>query len=65
LVSADLEEILGLSDTIAVMFRGKIVGQFQADQADEKTLGLLMMGQGVGEDPSDPGNREVPEGELR
>ncbi|KPL18368.1 MAG: hypothetical protein AMJ92_08295 [candidate division Zixibacteria bacterium SM23_81] len=65
LVSADLEEILGLSDTIAVMFRGKIVGQFQADQADERTLGLLMMGQGVGDGPSDLGSREVPEGEVR
>jgi ABC-type uncharacterized transport system ATPase subunit len=47
LVSADLEEILGLSDTIAVMFRGKIVGQFQAGQVDERTLGLWMMGEGV------------------
>jgi ABC-type sugar transport system ATPase subunit len=40
-------EILGLSDTIAVMFRGKIVGQFEAGQANEKTLGLLMMGEGL------------------
>jgi simple sugar transport system ATP-binding protein len=47
LVSADLEEILGLSDTIAVMFRGKIVGQFQAGQVDERTLGLWMMGEGA------------------
>ena len=47
LVSADLEEILGLSDTIAVMFRGKIVGQFEAGQANEKALGLLMMGEGL------------------
>jgi ABC-type uncharacterized transport system ATPase subunit len=65
LVSADLEEILGLSDTIAVMFRGKIVGQFQADQVDERTLGLLMMGQGVGNGPAGPGSPEVPEGEVR
>lgn len=65
LVSADLEEILGLSDTIAVMFRGQIVGQFQADQVDERTLGLLMMGQGVGDGPSGLGSCEVPKGEVR
>jgi simple sugar transport system ATP-binding protein len=45
LVSADLEEILGLSDTIAVIFRGQIVGQFQAGQVEEKRLGLMMMGE--------------------
>jgi simple sugar transport system ATP-binding protein len=50
LVSADLEEILGLSDTVSVIFRGKIVGQFPAGQADERTLGLLMMGQRSGGD---------------
>jgi simple sugar transport system ATP-binding protein len=46
MVSADLEEVLGLSDTVAVMFRGRIVGQFPAHRVDERALGLLMMGQG-------------------
>jgi simple sugar transport system ATP-binding protein len=44
LISADLEEVLTLSDTVAVIFRGHIAGQFPAAQADERTLGLLMMG---------------------
>jgi ABC-type uncharacterized transport system ATPase subunit len=48
LVSADLEEILALSDTVAVIFRGRIAGQFPAAEADERTLGLLMMGQDAG-----------------
>jgi len=66
LVSADLEEILGISDTIAVIFRGKIVGQFQAGQVDERTLGLWMMGQGA-ESSSSPGasNSEKVGGEVR
>lgn len=44
LVSADLEEILSLSDRIVVMHEGKIVGSMRADEADEEKLGLLMMG---------------------
>lgn len=44
LVSADLEEILSLSDRIVVMHEGKIVGSMKADEADEEKLGLMMMG---------------------
>lgn len=44
LISADLEEILSLSDRIVVMHEGKIVGSMRADEADEEKLGLLMMG---------------------
>lgn len=44
LVSVELEEILGLSDRIAVMFDGKIMGERLPDQTDEKELGLLMAG---------------------
>lgn len=43
LVSADLEEIMSLSDRIVVMHEGKITGEMMADEADEETLGLLMM----------------------
>ena len=42
LVSVELEEILSLSDRVAVMFDGKIMGERPADQTDEKELGLLM-----------------------
>ena len=44
LVSVELEEILALSDRIAVMFDGQIMGERAADQTDEKELGLLMAG---------------------
>lgn len=42
LVSVELDEILSLADRIIVVFDGNIVGEVQADQADEKTLGLMM-----------------------
>jgi len=44
LVSADLEEILSLSDRIAVMYEGKIMGIVSASEATELNLGLLMTG---------------------
>ncbi len=44
LVSVELDEILGLSDRIAVMFDGKISGERLPDQTDERDLGLLMAG---------------------
>lgn len=44
LVSADLEEILSLSDRIVVMYEGRITGRLRADEATEENLGLLMMG---------------------
>ncbi|MEM5542597.1 ABC transporter ATP-binding protein [Sulfitobacter sp. AS92] len=44
LISVELEEILALSDRIAVMFDGQIMGERAADQTDEKELGLLMAG---------------------
>jgi len=42
LVSVELDEILSLADRILVVFDGAIVGELQAHQADEKTLGLMM-----------------------
>ncbi|MDU9005873.1 ABC transporter ATP-binding protein [Sedimentitalea todarodis] len=44
LVSVELEEIFSLSDRIAVMFDGHIMGERLPDQTDEKELGLLMAG---------------------
>ncbi|MCK5674620.1 MAG: ATP-binding cassette domain-containing protein, partial [Spirochaetales bacterium] len=44
LVSADLEEILSLSDRIIVMFEGKITGELRTEEANESDLGILMMG---------------------
>jgi len=44
LVSVELDEILSLSDRIAVMFDGRIMGERLPDKTDEKELGLLMAG---------------------
>lgn len=44
LVSADLEEILSLSDRIVVMYEGKITGIINAKDANEDNIGLLMTG---------------------
>jgi len=44
LVSADLEEILSLSDRIAAIYEGKIVDILDAQKTNEKELGLLMTG---------------------
>jgi simple sugar transport system ATP-binding protein len=44
LVSADLEEVLSLSDRIAVMYEGRIVGILPASEANEQVLGLMMAG---------------------
>ena len=42
LVSAELDEVLELSDRIAVMYRGEIVGIFDGRTADKNEVGLLM-----------------------
>jgi len=44
LVSVELDEILSLSDRIAVMFDGHIMGARLPSETDEKELGLLMAG---------------------
>lgn len=44
LVSAELDEIMALSDRIAVMYHGKIVAVVPAAEARREELGLLMAG---------------------
>jgi simple sugar transport system ATP-binding protein len=44
LVSVELDEIMSLSDRIAVMFDGKIVGYRDPATTNERELGLLMAG---------------------
>lgn len=44
LVSVELDEIMALSDRIAVMFDGQIMGERDPAQTDERELGLLMAG---------------------
>ncbi|MFH1185477.1 MAG: ABC transporter ATP-binding protein [Chloroflexota bacterium] len=43
-VSSELDEILALSDRIAVMFRGRIMEIVDATKVDKEYLGLLMLG---------------------
>lgn len=44
LISEDLDEILALSDRIAVIYEGKIVGMVERKNADAETLGMMMAG---------------------
>lgn len=44
LVSAELDEILSLSDRILVMYEGEIVAEFKRGEADERTIGTYMTG---------------------
>ena len=68
LVSVELDEIMSLSDRIAVMFDGQIMGERLPAETDERELGLLMAGMSerglrmdidakMGRHPSDPADQ--------
>ncbi len=44
LISLELDEVMNVSDTIAVIYDGTIVGTFKQGTVDENTVGLLMAG---------------------
>ena len=44
LISEDLDEILALSDRIAVMYEGQIIGIVERDQVTVEQIGLMMTG---------------------
>ncbi len=44
LISANLDEVLALSDRIAVIYRGEIVGMFKNRNLDRESLGEYMLG---------------------
>ena len=44
LVSAELSEVISLSDRILVMYEGKIVGEVEPKKTSESELGLMMAG---------------------
>ncbi len=48
LISEDLEELLELSDSIAVLFEGRIMGILPTDEADMEVLGMMMAGESPG-----------------
>jgi simple sugar transport system ATP-binding protein len=49
LISTDLDEIEALSDRIAVLYRGSIVGITARQDADRRALGLMMTGLPTGQ----------------
>ncbi len=58
LVSEDLDEVLALSDRVAVLYEGRIVGEEPAATADITRIGLLMTG-GTAEDHAAGDDRHV------
>lgn len=50
LVSLELDEVMSLSDRIAVIYKGKIVGIVDAKSTNREELGLLMLGRGQGKE---------------
>lgn len=44
LVSVELDEILALSDRVMVMCSGRMVGEVPIEEANERTIGLMMTG---------------------
>ncbi|TYL51965.1 ABC transporter ATP-binding protein [Nocardioides sp. BGMRC 2183] len=49
LISADLDELIGLSDRIQVILRGEMVGEFDPDRVTPQELGAAMTGGKGGE----------------
>lgn len=66
LVSVELDEIMALSDRIAVMFDGRIMGERLPDRTSAAELGLLMAGaspSGIPPEQGQPGTPDAPEPE--
>ena len=53
LISFGLDEVMNVSDTIAVIYAGTIVDTFKQGAVDENTIGLLMAGGKRNEDSSE------------
>jgi len=54
-ISNELDEVMGLSDRILVMFHGEIVGEIPGEEATEDELGLYMAGAKRNTPPSQGG----------
>ena len=44
MISEDLDEIFNVSDRIAVIYNGRIMGVFNVNEVDRETIGLYMAG---------------------
>jgi simple sugar transport system ATP-binding protein len=49
LISADLDEVLSLSDRIAVIYKGKLIKEFSREEATREQVGYYMTGEHEGE----------------
>ncbi len=54
LISEDLDELLMMSDRIAVIFEGEIMGEMTAEEADVGRIGLMMAGVRAGVSTTPP-----------
>ena len=43
-ISSEMEEVMGISDRILVMYEGEIVGEFDPKEVTVEELGLYMAG---------------------
>ena len=60
LISSDLPEVIGLSDRVLVMRKGRLVAELQGDQLTEDHAVTYMTGAGVcDEEPESPGSRRT------
>ena len=46
LITEDLDELLKLSDTVSVIYNGKLSNNFSAEGLDRARVGLMMAGEG-------------------
>ncbi len=71
LISADLEELVGLSDTLRVILRGRLSGDFDPDTVTKEELGAAMTGAtddsdlADAPDPGGPGGPPPPDAPSR
>ncbi len=62
LISADLNEVMSLSDRLLVVYRGRIIAEFTQDTMSEVAVGLAMAGVGRGRGRRRPGRATPPAG---
>lgn len=65
LISADLDELIGLSDTIVVMFHGKLVATLDPADVTPRVLGAYMTGASLDDDDTTPSTSDRAEEALR
>lgn len=59
LISADLDELIGLSDSIVVMFRGRLVARVSPDEVTPRDLGAYMTGAASQDDSQDDSGEAI------